>query len=155
MLLRRYKKSDLYLLMELFYDTVHTVNLGDYTQEQVDIWAPKEPDVKKWLGAFDRNITYIAEIDKIIVGFGDLNAQGYIHALYTHKDWQKEGVGSAILEKLESEARALGLNKVMTESSITAKGFFEQKGYMSIQELIKHHEGIEFIYHIMKKGMDI
>ena len=36
MLLRKYTKTDCAELAELFYDTVHTVNAKDYTQEQLD-----------------------------------------------------------------------------------------------------------------------
>ena len=34
MILRKYVKTDCVELAKLFYDTVHTVNAKDYTQEQ-------------------------------------------------------------------------------------------------------------------------
>ena len=39
MLLRNYVKTDCAQLARLFYDTVHTVNAKDYTQEQLAAWA--------------------------------------------------------------------------------------------------------------------
>ena len=45
MILRPYRPSDLRELAELFYDTVHTVNAGDYTAEQLDAWADGAPDL--------------------------------------------------------------------------------------------------------------
>ena len=36
MQIRKYRPSDCRELAELFYDTVHTVNAGDYTKEQLD-----------------------------------------------------------------------------------------------------------------------
>lgn len=41
MKIRRYNKSDCKILAELFYNTVHTVNARDYSQEQLDVWALK------------------------------------------------------------------------------------------------------------------
>ena len=40
MIIREYRKEDLGEVMQLFYDTVHTVNRRDYTEEQVNAWAP-------------------------------------------------------------------------------------------------------------------
>ena len=34
--IRAYERGDLEALLSLFYDTVHGVNLGDYTAEQVN-----------------------------------------------------------------------------------------------------------------------
>lgn len=39
MQIRKYRPSDCRELAELFYDTVHTVNAGDYTKEQLDAWT--------------------------------------------------------------------------------------------------------------------
>ena len=47
-IIRKYKPSDCRRLMELFYDTVHSVNAGDYTAEQLDAWAPKNMDGEQW-----------------------------------------------------------------------------------------------------------
>ena len=39
MRLREYKPADCAEMARLFYDTVHTVNLRDYTPEQVNAWV--------------------------------------------------------------------------------------------------------------------
>jgi len=39
MFIRKYKTSDCRHLAELFYNTVHSVNAKDYTDEQLDVWA--------------------------------------------------------------------------------------------------------------------
>ena len=48
MIIREYRETDCRLLMELFYDTVHTVCADDYTGEQLDAWAPAEADWEMW-----------------------------------------------------------------------------------------------------------
>lgn len=47
MILRSYKIRDCKKLINLFYNTVHTVNEKDYTIEQLDVWAPKNIDLRK------------------------------------------------------------------------------------------------------------
>ena len=40
MILRRYRTADCEEMAELFCDTVHSVNAEDYTEEQLNAWAP-------------------------------------------------------------------------------------------------------------------
>ena len=46
--IRRYKQSDCKELSELFYNTVHNVNAKDYTEEQLNVWATGQVDLKNW-----------------------------------------------------------------------------------------------------------
>ena len=47
MILREYKSADCAQLAQLFYETVHTINILDYSPEQMDAWAHKEIDLPK------------------------------------------------------------------------------------------------------------
>ena len=64
--------------MNLFYDTVHQINIRDYSKEQVDAWAPKDMDYQRWKDALFRKITYVADDNGKIVGFGELEDDGHI-----------------------------------------------------------------------------
>lgn len=154
MKIRRFHPSDLKALLQLFYDTVHTINSKDYSSEQIKAWAPENPDVERWGTSLAHNITYVAEINNRIVGFADLTALGELDRLYTHKDYQGKGIGSQLLHTLEAEARKLHLKSISTESSITAKPFFERHGYevLKIQQK-KHRSGLTFLNFIMYKKL--
>ena len=52
MQIRKYRPSDCRELAELFYDTVHTVNAGDYTKEQLDAWTTGHVDLEAWDRSF-------------------------------------------------------------------------------------------------------
>ena len=69
--LRRYRPSDCAGILRLFYDTVHTVNRKDYTEEQVEAWAPREQDQEQWNRSFLEHFTVIAVVEGRIAGFGD------------------------------------------------------------------------------------
>ena len=60
MILRKYNSTDCEQLAELFYDTVHTVNAEDYTEEQLNVWATGQIDLEKWNASFEKNHTVIA-----------------------------------------------------------------------------------------------
>ena len=148
MLIREYVTSDCKQLAELFYQTVHTVNAKDYTKEQLDVWATGSVDLKEWDKSFSEHYTIVAIEDEIIVGFGDIDKSGYLDRLYVHKDYQGNGIASALCDKLEQSV--IG-NKVVTHASITAKPFFEQRGYYVVkkQEVIRC--GVALTNYIMEK----
>ena len=94
--LRDYKSSDCPALAELFYHTVHTVNAGDYSEEQRNAWADGQVDLAEWDRSLCAHIAVVAEENGQIVGFGDADPTGYLDRLYVHKDFQWRGVASAI-----------------------------------------------------------
>ena len=81
MILRKYNSTDCEQLAELFYDTVHTVNAEDYTEEQLNVWATGQIDLEKWNASFEKNHTVIAVEEDKIVGFGDMDKTGYLDRL--------------------------------------------------------------------------
>ena len=148
MYLRKYDSSDIEQLAKLFYETVHTVNAIDYTKEQLDAWADGNVDLKTWDQSFLNHTTVVAIENEIIVGFGDMDSSGYLDRLYVHKDYQRRRIASAICDYLELNIKS---DKFVTDASITAKPFFEKRGYQVIkkQEVVRH--GITLINYVMEK----
>ena len=143
--IRTFKLGDEADIYQLFYDTVHSVNAKDYTKEQLDTWAPKNPDLSEWKKTLNKNHTFVA-IDKEngkIIGFSELKENGCLNRGYVHKDYLKQGIGTALLEAREQKALALGISKLFSEVSITAKPFFENRGYITELEfgLKGSHQG--------------
>ena len=137
MQLREYMPSDCAQLAELFYQTVHSVNARDYAQEQLDAWASGEVDLKAWDASFRAHGTIIAVENGKIIGFGDMDETGDLDRLYVHKDYQEQGIASAICDELERFAAG---KTFTTHASITAKPFFQHRGYCVVrkQEVIRH-----------------
>ena len=102
--LRAYRPSACSEVLRLFYDTVHTVNAKDYTEEQLDAWADGKPDAAKWNESLCAHFSLAAEADGILAGFGDIDETGYLDRLYVHRDFQGMGVGTALCQALEQEA---------------------------------------------------
>lgn len=137
MKIREYRSSDLREIVELFYDTVHTVNAGDYTPEQLNAWADGSPDLAEWGRTLLEHIAFVAEDGGGIVGFGDIDPSGYLDRLYVHKDCQRRGVAAALCDALEG---AVNAERIITHASITAKPFFEKRGYQVAweQQVLRH-----------------
>ena len=126
--IRLYKESDFKAISELFYDTVHSVNAKDYTEKQLSAWAKNRDSLKSRRDVLPKQYTLIAESDGIIVGFGSIDNSGCLDLLFVHKDFQGQGVATALCDELEK-----GFPVIKTYASITAKPFFETRGYVVIK----------------------
>ena len=148
MQLRKYTPSDCAQMAELFYQTVHSVNAQDYTREQLDAWATGEVDSQAWDESFRTHRTIVATENGAIVSFGDMDETGYLDRLYVHKDYQGQGIASAICDELERFAAG---KTFTTHASITAKLFFQHRGYHVVrkQEVIRH--GVALTNLVMEK----
>lgn len=148
MIIRSYVSADCEEIAELFYQTVHAVNAKDYTDEQLNAWASGRVNLAEWDKSFLEHITVVAVENDVIVGFGDIDKSGYLDRLYVHKDFQSQGIATALCDKLE---RSISAEKIFTHASVTAKGFFEHRGYKVVREQQVIRNGIYLTNFIMEK----
>jgi putative acetyltransferase len=133
---------------QLIFDSVRSINIKDYSHEQVEAWAP-DPFI---FSTYGESFAYVAELGSLIVGFGNITDSGYLHRFYIHKDYQRQGIGSLLLEAIESKSRAHGINEITTEASITAKPFFLANGWIVKEQQTKVLRGQTFInFRMLKK----
>ncbi len=152
--LRKYHPHDCKEIVELFYNTVHSINIKDYNEAQISAWAPEHIDLAAWNHSLIENYTVIAEENNIIIGFGDLNASGYFDRLFVHMDYQKMGVASLIATKIETFAQKNNIKQITVNASITAKPFFEKRGYTIIRQQAVERRGQTLINYAMEKHLD-
>lgn len=148
--LRTYVPSDCEALAALFHETVHTVNAKDYTPEQLSAWAAGDVDLAAWDRSFREHDTRVAVQDGKVVGFGDMEKSGYLDRLFVHKDCQGRGIASAICDELE---RAAGPGTITVHASITARPFFERRGYRTVREQQVVRRGISLTNYVMEKRL--
>lgn len=156
---RQYRSADCAAMAELLFETVHAVNARDYSAEEVDAWADGHVDLAAWDASFLEHDTLVAEEAETgtIIGFADMAADGYLDRLYVHKDHQGEGVATALCDALESRATCQDSARpaaFVTHASITARPFFEHRGYAVVheQQVVRH--GIPLINFVMRKAVE-
>ena len=143
MIYRAYTSKDLAAIVRLFQDTVHTVCARDYTRSQLDAWAPAELDAAAWDASLLAHQTLVAEENGSIIGFADLAEDGYLDRLYVHRDWQGRGVASALCDALPG-AR-------LTHASLTARPFFERRGWHVVKEQQVERRGVRLTNFVMER----
>lgn len=150
---RMYRSEDCKEIVELFYNTVHSVNAKDYNKAQLDAWAPKDINISKWDKSLLEHYSIVIEDNSIIIGFGDLDINGYFDRLYVHRDYQWAYVATRILNEIEKYAQENEIKVITTHSSITAKTFFEKQGYKVVKEQVVERKGQILKNFIMEKTL--
>ena len=180
MILRKFCPSDFPEILDLFQNTIRSVNCRDYNADQIRVWSSRRSVLESQEERFSSLYTIVAEIQlqnglppgkencnpgisalgcmssekgRQIVGYGNIDSSGYLDHLYVHKDFQGRGIASRILEQLESYARSEGCTEIEVHASITAKGFFEKYGYEVLKKQTVELDGIGLENFVMRKSI--
>lgn len=156
-LIRRFRATDAAAVALLFHETVRGVNLGDYSLAQVQAWAPDDYlQVRDWANVCQNRFTVVAETgdeEATIAGFAELEESGHIDCFYSHKDYQRQGIGRQLYEAIEKQAESEGHPHLLVEASITAKPFFERLGFSTLSKQTVSCRGQSFINYKMEKQL--
>lgn len=150
MQLREYRQDDCAKIMALFYQTVHQINAKDYDKSQLDAWAPADADKSAWGISLQKNYLLVAVEDGQIIGFGDIDSTGYLDRLFVHAQWQGGGVATALCNALEAK---ICTGMITTHASITAKPFFEKRGYRVLKQQQVQKRGVILTNYVMQKAV--
>jgi putative acetyltransferase len=151
--LRRGRADDALTIARLFRDTVHAVNRQDYSEAHLDAWAPYQVDLEHWRGVIDGSYFMVAITGGMVVGFANLDGDDYVDQLFVHKDLLRKRIATKLMEEIEREAKRKGAARLWTESSITARKFFERQGFATLQAQRITHNGQIFDNFAMEKRL--
>jgi putative acetyltransferase len=123
------QESDIPNIAKLFYETIQTINIKDYTQEEIDDWSSWYSDTDKWKQKINEQFFILAQLNNELVGFGSLAKDGYLDYMFVHKEHQRKGIAKKLYNKIEEKAHEKKNHIIYSEVSITAKSFFESLGF--------------------------
>jgi len=136
-------------IVKLFTNTIHKINIQNYTQKQIEVWAPIKIDYEKWEKRFKKTNPYIIKKNNKIVGFFEFETNGHIGCFYVHHNYQRQGVGNIMISKIIDLAKEQRLDDIFAEVSITAKPFFEQNLFITQNNNIVTIDNVELVNYIM------
>jgi putative acetyltransferase len=151
--IRNYRLGDAPALLALFKDTIRRVNCRDYSPPQIAAWASDEIDLEVWTKRFDSRPVFVAEVTEAdrttLAGFADLEPDGHLDRFFVSADYQRRGVGRALLAAIIDHARQAHIGRIFTEASITARPFFLSQGFHEITPQTFTWRGVEFLNYRM------
>src|SRR5207248_3280421 len=147
------RPDDAAALLVLFRDTIRRVNSRDYSPDQIRAWASDDIDPAGWASRFAGRFAVVAEETGRPVGFAELESDGHIGRVYVSADHQRRGIGRSLLEAAVAEARRLGIVRLYSEVSITARPFFEALGFAVLAPQTVMCRGAEFVNYRMERNL--
>lgn len=148
--IRKYADADCEQLGGLFYETVHNINARDYTPEQLFAWVKSPTQLLTRRADLLKQYTLTAVADGKIVDFGSATESGCLDMLFVHKDFQGRGVATKLCNEFETHFPV-----IVIYASITAKPFFEKRGYTVIAEQEAERFGVKLKNYKMQKTISI
>ena len=151
---RSYQAGDEVALWDVFFSAVRVTARRDYSQVQVEAWAPDSPDPERWKERIAGIAPCVASIDGRIVGYADVQADGYIDHFFVAAEFARQGVGSELMRVIHQTAREQVILKLYSDVSLTARPFFEHWGFTVEALQTVTVRGVELTNMRMSKRLD-
>tara|TARA_B100001063_G_C16406757_1_gene377508 strand:+ start:68 stop:529 length:462 start_codon:yes stop_codon:yes gene_type:complete len=150
MALRPIGSADASLLRGIYADAVESQAPALYSDQQVKAWA-----ALAWLpGVLDRTLKegsgWISGND---AAFAIRHPQDRLSLLYCRGCAARQGHGTALLERIEMEAQAEGVERLCTEASQLSRPLLERRGWSVVAPEIIAIAGVPFERYRMDKPL--
>ncbi|WP_271220770.1 GNAT family N-acetyltransferase [Streptosporangium carneum] len=133
-MIRPYRSDDAQATLDVFYRAIRVTASRDYDPAQLAAWASPDIDPADWATARKEATTWVAEIDGTVVGFTDIDPTGYIDMMFVDPRVGRTGVAGALLDRVTEIARSREVGELTVNASLTARPFFERRGFTMIAE---------------------
>jgi putative acetyltransferase len=151
--IREFRIGDEATLYQVLHSAVHRIAARDYTPEQLNAWAPPEPEHEAWMLKMRALQPFVAEIDGVIAGYADLQPSGYIVHFFVSADFPRQGVGRMLMDRIHDKAARLGVTELTSDVSRTAQPFFARFGFGIVEQRFPVRQGVTIPNALMRKTL--
>lgn len=151
MRIRPFTGSDGERTVEIFQRAIRELALEDYSSVQREAWAQRADDLDQWNARRIESETFVAEVGSVAAGFSDVSPLGYIHMMFVHPDFARQGIATALLEFASTKATNSGAVQLSANVSLTARPLFERHGFVVQRTQQPEVSGVAFTnFHMTK-----
>ncbi|WP_447877367.1 GNAT family N-acetyltransferase [Serratia fonticola] len=151
MKIRKFRNGDEVALFHVFLSSVHNIASRDYTPEQIEAWAPTNIDQEQWNSHMRALRPFVVEIEGEIAGYADVQSSGYIDHFFVSGSYPKRGVGTLLMNRINEEAKLLGIVELTSNVSKTAEEFFLRHGFHVVERGFPVRRGVTLQNALMRK----
>ncbi|HEY0280020.1 MAG TPA: GNAT family N-acetyltransferase [Solirubrobacterales bacterium] len=154
--LRGYRNEDAGPTRAVFERAVRLTACGDYSEEQVEAWAPTDltaSDLEAWGVERKSAQTVVAAEGGQVLGFSDLVDGRLLDMLYVDPSAGRRGIATALLTEILSLAHDEGAPEIETYASLTARPVFERHGFTVIEQNTVHVRGVSMTNFRMRRPL--
>lgn len=127
--IREFRKGEEHALWQVMRSAILELARLHYAPEQLAAWAPDDYEADAWIALIRSNRPFVAELDGQIVGYADIQTDGYIDHFFVAGHAARTGVGSALMGKIEAHARHRGMKILRSNVSLAAQPFYRRFGF--------------------------
>ena len=128
--------KDVEEMANIFVTCVKTLNIKDYTSEQIEIMVTF-CNAQSYLEEIEAGGSIFVAEAKSIVGFASLaENRGHIDDLFVHPDYTRQGIGTLLLETLSRVALTKQRAQLSVTASLTARPFYLSRGFKYVKNSI-------------------
>lgn len=133
-ILRHYKEENAEEIVNLIIRNFKEVNVKDYGEETVEILCATH-DVNWFKGVAEYANVYVFWNENKIVGVGAISSfwgsltESILLTIFVLPEFHNQGIGSYIIDTLETDKLFLRAERIEIPASITAVEFYRKKGY--------------------------
>jgi putative acetyltransferase len=127
--IRMAESTDPISLAAVQASSIRTLCRSHYDATQLEPWVSRRtPELFERM--LEHQELHVAEQNGQVVGYGQVDLEsGQIVAVYVKPEAAHKGIGTALLEALEAQARFHGWPRVHLTTTLNALPFFEKHGY--------------------------
>jgi GNAT superfamily N-acetyltransferase len=130
--LRKMNETDLQSVHELVQNTIQISYAGVYPPEAIAFFKNYHSP-ENILKDLTEGYIVVIETGSRITGTGTLLGTN-IRRVFINPEYQRQGIGKIIADKLERKARSEGLEKLDLSASLKSRRFWEAMGYITTGE---------------------
>lgn len=134
--IRNYQESDAPALWPVFYSAIREVCIANYPPELIQAWAPDNISPARWAARMTGIQPFIAQHDGAgeILGYADLQDDGYIDHFFVSARAQRIGVASSLMRHILASARERNIPLLYSRVSLNAQGLYMRFGFQIVQQ---------------------
>jgi GNAT superfamily N-acetyltransferase len=138
--LRRGCPGDALAILEAQRSAIRGTAAAAYSPDIIDEWSPiiiipeRVKAFERWIERGEEQIVVAVDPTGLIIGFGSIvPSNSELRAVYVAAERGRQGVGRAILERLEDLAREAGVAELRMDASVNAVPFYEATGFIALE----------------------
>jgi len=138
--LRPGRPEDALAILEAQRSAIRQTAASAYSPAIIDEWSPvviireRVESFQRWIERGEEIIVVAMEPAGEIIGFGSIvPANSELRAVYVAAAYGGQGVGRALLARLEELARNSGVAELRMDASINAVPFYEANGFIPLE----------------------